>query len=147
MSRKSVGIASMLPVMYDGTAAVLVDSSFPYVELDFQPWFTAHQEVVGVTLKLHQRQVVVVSAYVCPSVRKPSRIGWSSLDNIRKTRPGALFVIGGDLNAHHTHWAPRADTFHGTNVVRAMEYNNFTLKMTPTVPQLLVNNPPRRYNN
>ncbi|KAH9362189.1 hypothetical protein HPB48_002167 [Haemaphysalis longicornis] len=117
----------MQPVTYDGNAAVLVDSRFPHVELDLQRWCTSHQEVVGVTLQLHLREVVVVSVYVRPSVRKTAQVDWSWLENLRKTRPGALFVIGGDFNAPHTHWGARTDTFHSTNLVRAMEDNNFTL--------------------
>ncbi|KAH9382481.1 hypothetical protein HPB48_000140 [Haemaphysalis longicornis] len=127
MSRKPVGITSMQPVAYDGNAAVLVDNRFPHVELDLQCWGTSHQEVVGVTLQLHQREVVLVSVYVRPSVRKTAQVDWSWLENLRKTRPGALFVFGDDFNTHHTHWGVRADTFHGTNLVRAMEDNNFTL--------------------
>ncbi|KAH9382631.1 hypothetical protein HPB48_023179 [Haemaphysalis longicornis] len=79
----------MQPVTYHGNAAVLVDSRFPHVELDLQRSCTSHQEVVGVTLRLHQREVVVVSVYVRPSVQKTAQIDWSWLDSIRKTRPGA----------------------------------------------------------
>ncbi|KAH9369783.1 hypothetical protein HPB48_011630 [Haemaphysalis longicornis] len=95
--------------------------------LIFSSWCTSHQEVVGVTLQLHQREVVVVSVYVRPSVRKTAEVDWSWLENLWKTRPGALFVIGSDFNARHTHLGARADTFHSTNLLRAMEDNNFTL--------------------
>ncbi|KAH9371343.1 hypothetical protein HPB48_016601 [Haemaphysalis longicornis] len=121
----------MQPVTYHGNAAVLFGSRFPHVELDLLRWCTSHQEVVGINLQLFQREVVEVSTCIRTSLRKPAQIDSSWLDTIRKTRPGALCVIGCNFNAHHTHWGTRANTFHGTNLVHAMDDNNLTLYYDP----------------
>ncbi|KAG0425626.1 hypothetical protein HPB47_027219 [Ixodes persulcatus] len=125
------GKAPPLSVNYRGNAAVLVAARIPHDELDLQHWCTQHQEVVGVALQLPQCEVVVVSIYVRPSIRNSVTIDWSWVENLRKGHPDALVVIGGDFNSRHTCWGSRTDTYHGLNLVCAMEDNHLSLLNDP----------------
>ncbi|KAG0431028.1 hypothetical protein HPB47_022168 [Ixodes persulcatus] len=130
----SGGKAPPYSVNYRGNAAVLVAARIPHDELNLQRWCTQHQEVVGVALQLPQCKVVAVSIHVRPSIRNSVTIDWSWLENLRKMHPHALVVIGADFNTRHTYWGSRTDTYHGSNLVCAMEDNHLSLLNDPDLP-------------
>ncbi|XP_042149526.1 uncharacterized protein LOC121837784 [Ixodes scapularis] len=121
-------------VNYRGNAAVLAAALIPHDELDLQRWCTQLQEVVSVALQLPQCKVVVVYIYDRPSIRNSVTIDWSWVEDLRKMHPDAFVVIGGDFNTRHTCLGSRTDTYHGSNLVCAMEDNHLSLLNDPDLP-------------